>query len=130
MLNVELKMERTTKLAWEGIKGRVLITRLFRSWQIPTSVGMTAANAFPPNGDGVNDVFQISYGGLTIVNCQLSIFDRWGGELFSGEGVSSGWDGKKAGKDCPGGVYVYKIVFSVDGVTGNQERVGTVMLVR
>jgi hypothetical protein len=50
--------------------------------------------------------------------------------VFSGEGVSIGWDGKKAGKDCPGGVYVYKIVFEVDGVAGNQERVGTVMLVR
>jgi gliding motility-associated-like protein len=87
-------------------------------------------NAFSPNDDGVNDVFRVVADGLSIVNCQLSIFDRWGGEVFSGEGISSGWDGKKAGKDCPGGVYVYKIVFSVDGVTGNQERVGTVMLVR
>jgi gliding motility-associated-like protein len=87
-------------------------------------------NAFSPNGDGVNDVFRVVADGLSIVNCQLSIFDRWGSEVFSGEGVSSGWDGKKAGKDCPGGVYVYKIVIEVDGVTGNQERVGTVMLVR
>jgi len=50
--------------------------------------------------------------------------------VFESSGVESGWDGKKNGKDCPGGVYVYKIVFSVDGVPGNQERVGTVMLVR
>jgi gliding motility-associated-like protein len=87
-------------------------------------------NAFSPNGDGVNDVFRIVADGLSIVNFQLSIFDRWGSEVFSGEGVSSGWDGKKAGKDCPAGVYVYKIVFELDGVAGNQERVGTVMLVR
>jgi gliding motility-associated-like protein len=87
-------------------------------------------NAFSPDGDGVNDMFRLSADGLTIVNCQLSIFDRWGGEVFSGEGVSTGWDGKKNGKDCPGGVYVYKIVYSVDGIAGSQERVGTVMLVR
>jgi gliding motility-associated-like protein len=87
-------------------------------------------NAFSPNGDGVNDVFVMKWDGLSIVDCRISIFDRWGGEVFESSGIANGWDGKKAGKDCPGGVYVYKIVFSVDGVTGSQERVGTVMLVR
>jgi gliding motility-associated-like protein len=87
-------------------------------------------NAFSPNGDGVNDVFVMKWDGLSIVDFRLSIFDRWGGEVFSGEGISTGWDGKKNGKDCPGGVYVYKIVFEVDGVPGMQERTGTVMLVR
>ena len=67
---------------------------------------------------------------LSIVDFRLSIFDRWGGEVYSAKGIENGWDGKKNGKDCLGGVYVYKIVFSVDGVTGSQERVGTVMLVR
>jgi gliding motility-associated-like protein len=89
-------------------------------------------NAFSPNGDGINDIFQIIFPNSTfnIQHLTLSIFDRWGGEVFSGEGASTGWDGKKAGKDCPGGVYVYKIVFSLDGVPGSQERVGTVMLIR
>jgi len=87
-------------------------------------------NAFSPNGDGVNDFFQVWSNGLPIFKFQISIFDRWGGEVFSSSGIDNGWDGKKNGKDCPGGVYVYKIVYSVDGVPGNQERVGTVMLVR
>jgi gliding motility-associated-like protein len=87
-------------------------------------------NAFSPNGDGVNDFFQVMSNGLPIFKFQISIFDRWGGEVYFGNGILSGWDGKKSGKECPGGVYVYKIVFSVDGVPGNQERVGTVMLVR
>jgi hypothetical protein len=50
--------------------------------------------------------------------------------VYSAKGIENGWDGKKSGKECPGGVYVYKIVFLLDGVPGNQERVGTVMLVR
>ncbi len=87
-------------------------------------------NAFSPDGDGMNDVFKVIYEGLSIVDFRLSIFDRWGGEVFSSKGIENGWDGKKNGKDCPGGVYVYKIVYSVDGVAGKQERVGTVMLVR
>jgi len=87
-------------------------------------------NAFSPNGDGVNDVFRVEADGSRIEDLGLRIYDRWGGEVFSAKGIENGWDGKKAGKYCLGGVYVYKIVFSVDGVPGNKERVGTVMLVR
>ena len=87
-------------------------------------------NAFSPNGDGVNDVFRVEADGFRIEDIGYRIYDRWGGEVFSSSGIENGWDGKKAGKDCPGGVYVYKIIFSLDGVPGSQERVGTVMLVR
>jgi gliding motility-associated-like protein len=87
-------------------------------------------NAFSPNGDGVNDLFVMKWDGLSIVDCRISIFDRWGGMIFTTDDVAMGWDGKKNGKEFPGGVYVYKIVFEVDGAPGMQERTGTVMLVR
>jgi gliding motility-associated-like protein len=89
-------------------------------------------NAFSPDGDGINDNFNISYNNnpFPISHFVLHIFNRWGEEIFQSTDITYGWDGKKNGKDCPGGVYVYKIVFSVDGIPGNQERVGTVMLVR
>jgi gliding motility-associated-like protein len=87
-------------------------------------------NAFSPNGDGVNDVFRVVADGSRIEDLKLRIYDRWGGQVFDSSVMENGWDGKKNGKDCPGGVYVYKIIFSVDGVPGNQERAGTVMLVR
>jgi gliding motility-associated-like protein len=87
-------------------------------------------NAFTPDGDGMNDVFRVVADGYRIEDIELRIYDRWGGLVFESSGIENGWDGKKAGKDCPVGVYVYKIVYSVDGVAGKQERVGTVMLVR
>jgi gliding motility-associated-like protein len=87
-------------------------------------------NAFTPDGDGVNDTFLALYNGNDISHFTMEVYDRWGGRIFRSDNILTGWDGKKNGKDCPGGVYVYKIVFSVDGVAGNQERVGTVMLVR
>jgi gliding motility-associated-like protein len=89
-------------------------------------------NAFSPDRDGINDNFNISNNNNTfpISHFVLHIFNRWGEEIFQSTDITQGWDGKKNGKDCPGGVYVYKIVFSVDGVPGNQERVGTVMLIR
>jgi len=87
-------------------------------------------NAFTPDGDGVNDVFCVMAEESRIEDLGYRIYDRWGGEVYSAKGIENGWDGTKHGKDCLGGVYVYKIVFSVDGVAGNQQRVGTVMLVR
>ncbi|MBP6873028.1 MAG: gliding motility-associated C-terminal domain-containing protein [Bacteroidales bacterium] len=87
-------------------------------------------NAFTPDGDGVNDTFLALYSGNDISHFTMDVYDRWGGRIFRSENILVGWDGKKNGKECPGGVYVYKIVFSVDGIPGNQERVGTVMLVR
>jgi len=89
-------------------------------------------NAFTPDGDGINDNFNINYNNnsFPISHFVLHIFNRWGEEIFESNDITYGWDGKKNGKECPGGVYVYKIVFSVDGISGNQERVGTVMLVR
>jgi gliding motility-associated-like protein len=112
-----------------GCVGRDSIYIKLTSEEIP-EFEIYVPNAFSPNGDGVNDVFVMKWDGLSIFDFRISIFDRWGGEIYIGDGVSSGWDGKKAGKDCPGGVYVYKIVYSVDGVPGSQERVGTVMLIR
>ncbi|MCK9401337.1 MAG: gliding motility-associated C-terminal domain-containing protein, partial [Bacteroidales bacterium] len=64
---------------------------------------------------------------------KLLIFDRWGGEIFESTDILNGWDGKKDGKLCPGGVYVYRIAFRLDGVPGVEGanvEVGTVMLVR
>jgi gliding motility-associated-like protein len=87
-------------------------------------------NAFTPDGDGVNDTFQAYYNGSNISHFTMEVYDRWGGRIFRSENILVGWDGKKNGKECPGGVYVYKIVFSLDGVPGSQERVGTVMLIR
>jgi gliding motility-associated-like protein len=87
-------------------------------------------NAFTPDGDGVNDTFMALYNGNDISLFTVEVFDRWGGRIFRSVDILVGWDGKKNGKDCQGGVYVYKIVFAMDGVPGSQERVGTVMLVR
>jgi hypothetical protein len=55
-----------------------------------------------------------------------------GGEekLFTSDDISQGWDGKKNDTDCPGGVYVYRITFRVDGIEEEQVMAGTVAVVR
>ena len=64
---------------------------------------------FSPNGDGLNDLFK-----PTLVNYQdytMSIFNRWGEELYRTEDVNQGWDGTYNGEVVSNGVYLYSIRF-------------------
>jgi len=70
-----------------------------------------APDAFSPNGDGVNDLFTLyAPAGENARILQLSIFDRWGGQVFYGEYLLSGingWDGNHRGKPASTGVYAW-----------------------
>jgi len=112
-----------------GCQGADSIYILLKTEEIP-SYHIYFPNAFTPDGDGLNDTFKAIATGDYITKFNMQIYDRWGGLIFNSDDISIGWDGKKNGNPCPGGVYAYKIIFSIDGVQGNQERVGTVALIR
>ena len=65
-------------------------------------------NAFSPNGDGVNDKWNIaslsSYPG-----CTVEVFNRYGQQVFSSMGYTKSWDGTKNGTPLQPGVYYYII---------------------
>ena len=70
---------------------------------------------FTPNGDGVNDYFEI-VGIEMYKNVTIEIFNRWNQLLFKFEGngleyksQDKQWDGKYKGKDLPMGTYLYII---------------------
>ncbi len=68
--------------------------------------------AFSPNGDNINDKFNI-FGSTDFRNIdKLSIFDRWGNLVYEGtdltpNSISDGWDGTFNGKKMDSGVFVY-----------------------
>ncbi len=69
-------------------------------------------NAFSPNGDGYNDVFEVYLPqGSESQLLSLQIFDRWGESVFLWEGEGSsglkGWNGTFRGQPVQAGVYVY-----------------------
>ncbi len=65
-------------------------------------------NAFSPNGDGINDTWNIkyleSYPGATV-----DVFNRYGQIVFRSFGYSRPWDGTTQGKLLPIGTYYYII---------------------
>jgi len=77
-------------------------------------------NAFSPNFDGINDLFNIN-GGVEVESYDLTIFDRWGTMLFSQNNlarpsINEGWDGTFRGKRVDPGVYVWMAnVHFIDG---------------
>lgn len=69
-------------------------------------------DGFSPNGDGVNDLFVIDNLDKW-PNNTISIFNRWGNSVFTGEPYKNDWDGKTklgvivGGDDLPVGTYFY-----------------------
>jgi len=84
-------------------------------------------NAFSPNGDGLNDVFEVK--GHFLANYRLLIYDRWGQILFDNNNQSRGWDGRLNGKEIPTGAYPYRI--TGQDTSGKEfTKTGTVTLLR
>lgn len=74
---------------------------------IPSDEVLYIPNAFTPNGNGLNETFNIY--GTGIKSIDLQIFDRWGELLFHSTDLNIGWDGKYKDKQVADGVYVYKV---------------------
>ena len=87
-----------------------------------------APNAFSPDGDGLNDVFNVT--GQGIIDFEMEIFNRWGQMVFKSYTVEDKWDGTFRGKDLPTGTYVYKIKIISYGENQKTVKSGTISLVR
>ncbi|MCS6990878.1 MAG: choice-of-anchor L domain-containing protein [Chitinophagales bacterium] len=85
-------------------------------------------SAFTPNGDGINDEFNIIYRGKLHLD-GFSVFDRWGNNLFFTSDPDEGWNGTIDGKPAEIGTYVY-VVEARDGNGNNVLRKGSFTLLR
>jgi len=67
--------------------------------------------AFTPNGDGRNDIFRPLGSSVFVNEYQMSIWSRWGEEVFRSVDVHTGWDGNFKGQMAQTGVYAYVISY-------------------
>jgi len=82
-------------------------------------------NSFTPNGDGLNDVFNIY--GYNFSNPEMFIYNRWGELIYNSKNL--GWDGTYKGNPCQQDVYVYLIKW-VDARGKLKQIVGHLTLLR
>ena len=91
-------------------------------------------NAFSPNDDGRNDLFQAYTGPAVRRVLALSIYNRWGGLVYEAENLSAtndvlSWDGLIQNSPAPSGVYTYTIeVEFIDDI--RQSFSGSINLIR
>jgi len=64
---------------------------------------------FSPNGDGINDRWEIEGMAEIYPDAVIVIYDRYGKKLIEYKGSSSGWDGTYQGKEMPSTDYWYEI---------------------
>ncbi|MBX3165541.1 MAG: CotH kinase family protein [Bacteroidetes bacterium] len=64
---------------------------------------------FTPNGDGINDVFKPLGSALYTTEYEMTIWNRWGQEVFRSLDPTVGWDGNFKGQQAITGVYAYII---------------------
>ena len=93
-------------------------------------VELKIPNIFTPNGDGINDYFEIGYKNGRPINDlnvyflshKLVIFNRWGRIVYESTNYQNDWDGG----NLPDGTYFY--VLECKGETKNYNYKGSVMI--
>ena len=69
-------------------------------------------NAFTPNGNNINELYNIMGTGIDPSTFEMRIFDRWGKQLFYTTDYSASWDGTYNGEPVPQGSYIIAIKYS------------------
>ena len=98
----------------------VLVDKIFaiKNCVIPPSNAgnkILIPTAFSPNGDGMNDVWEISTlaGNNEVI---VEIYNRWGEIIFYSKGYSEPWNGTYKGSPVPEGTYAYIVRMDADKV--------------
>jgi len=87
-------------------------------------------NTFIPDGNGVNDVWNVLFSSPEDVKkFNMQVFDRWGELLFESNNIYQGWDGTYRNNTCQDGTYIWKLTFSWDDYRSFQ-KLGHVNLLR
>ena len=77
---------------------------------LTTCEEITVFSGISPNGDGINDSFQV-FGIEAFPENEVTIFNRWGNVVFTKKGYTNqeGWTGTFDSDLLPDGTYFYVI---------------------
>lgn len=92
----------------------------------PCKARIYVPNAFTPDNDDLNNTFQVI--GNELERFSITIYDRWGNEVFQSNDILESWDGTYQGSPALMGVYTYIIQYGSNDES--LEKYGTVTLIR
>ena len=75
---------------------------------VETDFYLYIPNSFTPDGDGLNDCYEIK--GVGFEGYEFVVFNRWGNEVFHTDDIDECWDGTFNGKRLPMGSYSYRLI--------------------
>lgn len=103
---------------------------MLRFVEIEGYYAVYAPNAFTPDGDGVNDTWRPLVRDQEDAYYHVTVYDRWGHEVWATNDPAQGWDGKANGGSIVTGVYSWKL--KTRDVVGNfdHEYLGHVSLLK
>ncbi len=92
---------------------------------------IVTTNVFSPDGDGVNDKFDLNQFTYT-KDFHVEIFNRWGKKVFESSDVHTQWDGRINGNPAEEGVYYWMASYTSLCTPGGEshESTGFVQVVR
>ena len=96
---------------------------------LPCDCRSFVPNAFSPNGDGRNDVFELQLNCPQVDFFQLFIFNRYGQRIFQADNPGQHWDGIFNGKALDTGTYFYYLKYKGAGKEVVEQK-GDIMLIR
>jgi len=101
----------------------------FITVEVKDIYNLTLPNAFSPNNDGLNDVYQVFSKGIR--NFELWVYNRRGQIVWTTTNPDEVWNGKYLNQyeDCPSGVYVYR-VRTKDVNNKKHEETGDITIIR
>ncbi|MBC8173367.1 MAG: gliding motility-associated C-terminal domain-containing protein [Chitinophagales bacterium] len=109
------------------VRSELLCNTIMDSVIISVCNDIYIPNAFSPNDDGINDVFEIIVADPARI-ISLVIYDRWGEVIFTGTKLNYAWDGAFNNNQQPMGVYAYMLSY-FDGPQQKQ-LMGNITLIR
>jgi gliding motility-associated-like protein len=87
---------------------------------------LTIPNAISPNGDRINDVWNIEFLWL-YPDVEIRILNRWGAQVWASErGYPQPWDGRSNGRELPVDSYHYII----DLNNGTKPIIGNITIIK
>ncbi len=105
---------------------------VYRYVRVDEEIDLYIPNAFTPDNDGINDVWQLKGKGFQRNAFKVEIFNRWGEILYQSDDPDFGWTGNYANGDqyIPDGIYFYRVTIRDTRNDVNHRYEGHITLVR